>query len=480
MKKILTIFLAMILVMVGIVSALNGIEITAPLAGQNISEVVNVTWTNTDSVTGLSLQYKSGNCDAGSWGDLTTISGSSPKYYSWNTTEVADDDYCLRLRFGITTYNSTEAVFMVDNTKPTPSFTVTGTTIAGETLTFNASDSTDSGTGIETYNWDFGDDFDEGVSVTYSYSEAGDYNVTLTTTDFAGNTNSTTAEVSISEIEYEGNEIALTGVVEGIKNISYTWDTGLENVNCTSLTTGIPSGILVGNSSSNCTINWANIPFADIGGYNISIRANNETNVSWYRAELTVYTWMISLSENQRNFISVPYALEDDDYKTVFKGIKGNLDNAWSYVYNEDTKENKWVWMKYNNGWSRATGFEGWNGEVVPGRGYIVFMKNDDVLYGYKRTVSGESGDTPVAPAEVHLTNGYNLVGLFGDNSTETVGTALASLKSLGGNPYWYKVLDKNEAAVANDANMKPNTAYWISMKHLPDTATTDYYTYYL
>jgi len=473
----LAVMFSLVLISANFVSADNGVDFTSPVAYQNVSGVLDVTWNNTESIPGLTLQYKIG---AGSWIDLTTISGSSPRYYSWNTMVVEDGNYYLRLQSVVTTYANITEGFTIDNTKPTPRFTIAGTTIVGETLTFNASSSTDSETGIEVYDWDFGDGSeDDGEDAIHVYSSEGDYSVVLTTTDFAGNTNSTTAQVSISEIEYEESEISLIGVVEGIKNISSTWNTGLDDVSCTSITTGLPLEIMVGNSSSNCTINWANILFAEIGGYDISIRADNGTSVKWYRADLTVYTWMTPLYESQRNFISVPYSLEDNDYKIAFEGIKETLNKAWGYVYNEETGENAWVWMTGGTSWSRSTGFDGWNGEVVPGRGYIVFVDQNTTLYGNAKGISSNPDDTPVTPASVKLANGYNLIGMFG-NSTTDVSVALESLKSLASQKYWNKVLDKNEATVADNSSMQPNIAYWVSMKHLPDTATDDYYTYYI
>ena len=188
--------------------------------------------------------------------------------------------------------------------------------------------------------------------------------------------------------------------------------------------------------------------------------------------------WEIDLKTGQANFIAIPFTPQNTDYKVVLESIKGNLEKAWGYVYNEETGENAWVWMTGGTSWSRSTAFEGWSGEVVPGRGYIVFVSNDDVLYGYKKTASGNPDNTPVTPASVKLANGYNLIGLFGNNTTTTVDTALASLRSLTDGRYWHKVLDKNEAEVTE--NLTANTAYWVSMKHLPDTATDDYYTYYI
>ncbi|NQE06037.1 hypothetical protein C5S32_09220 [ANME-1 cluster archaeon GoMg1] len=73
--------------------------------------------------------------------------------------------------------------------------------IVNETITFNASNSTDPDGTIENYEWDFGDgEKAEEKIVTHSYSSAKNYTVKLTVTDNEGATNST-AEIINIEIE---------------------------------------------------------------------------------------------------------------------------------------------------------------------------------------------------------------------------------------------------------------------------------------
>ena len=61
-----------------------------------------------------------------------------------------------------------------------------------------------------------------------------------------------------------------------------------------------------------------------------------------------------------------------------------------------------------------------------------------------------------------------------------TLNKALSKLKDELGMVKGMATVDKNEATVADNSSMQPNIAYWVSMKHLPDTATDDYYTYYI
>ncbi len=64
-------------------------------------------------------------------------------------------------------------------------------------IRFDASASTDN-FGIESYAWDFGDGYTGwGSTATHAYSESGDYTVTLTVTDYSGNTDTATIQVTI-------------------------------------------------------------------------------------------------------------------------------------------------------------------------------------------------------------------------------------------------------------------------------------------
>ena len=72
--------------------------------------------------------------------------------------------------------------------------------LIGEEITFDASFSYDPDGEIVSYEWDFGDESTgEGEVVTHTYSDVGDYTVTLTVTDDDGATNSSSFIISILE-----------------------------------------------------------------------------------------------------------------------------------------------------------------------------------------------------------------------------------------------------------------------------------------
>jgi len=215
--------------------------------------------------------------------------------------------------------------------------------------------------------------------------------------------------------------------------------------------------------------------YSEEGKYTIMVTVTDSAEHGSIDTTMIVVTnedpdWVIPLYNDQMNLISIPFVPEDTDYEEVFNGVKENLDRFWAYVYDEETKSNKWKYKYYDGSWYGSTGFS----NIVPGYGYIVFMKNNDVLYGDARTITGEPNDQPVVPAFVKLANGYNLIGLFGTEE-ESVSIALSSLE-FGGIKYWHKVLGVDEQEVDT---LEPEKGYWLSMLHVPGSVTEDYYTYY-
>ncbi|MFD1599906.1 PKD domain-containing protein [Halobellus rarus] len=87
-----------------------------------------------------------------------------------------------------------------ENQPPSADFTVDpAAPEVGETVTFDASGSTDDGS-ITSYAWDFADgETASGESVTHAFDAPGDYPVTLTVTDDDGGMDMVTQTVSVSE-----------------------------------------------------------------------------------------------------------------------------------------------------------------------------------------------------------------------------------------------------------------------------------------
>jgi chitinase len=86
---------------------------------------------------------------------------------------------------------------VVTNDLPTASFTFTpASPTAGSPVLFDATASTAvSGRTITSYSWSFGG---SGATTSHTFPSAGTFSVTLTVTDSAGKTSSTTKTVTVS------------------------------------------------------------------------------------------------------------------------------------------------------------------------------------------------------------------------------------------------------------------------------------------
>jgi len=150
------------------------------------------------------------------------------------TLTVTDDD-------GAT--DSTTASKTVLNRPPVASFTESAETVlTNETITFDATDSSDPDGFIVSYFWDFGDETNAtGMVVDHAYADDGNYTVTLTVTDDDGATDTATATKTVlnrppiasftesAEIVYTGETIYLDASASSDPDgyiVSYFWDFG--------------------------------------------------------------------------------------------------------------------------------------------------------------------------------------------------------------------------------------------------------------
>jgi len=85
-----------------------------------------------------------------------------------------------------------------DNTPPVAILRANSTEVEEDKpIQFSAGDSSDN-VGIVSYQWDFGDGTTRaGEDVVHAYSEAGDFNVTLTVADKAGNEEKDTITIEV-------------------------------------------------------------------------------------------------------------------------------------------------------------------------------------------------------------------------------------------------------------------------------------------
>ena len=101
-------------------------------------------------------------------------------------------------------------VTVSDTTSPTASADVPDQVVKNSTFEVDGSASADNGQ-IDSYSWDFGDNTTKsGVTASHSYAENGTYNVTLTVTDAAGNSNSATQMVTVTDNDTQSPVAALS------------------------------------------------------------------------------------------------------------------------------------------------------------------------------------------------------------------------------------------------------------------------------
>jgi len=99
------------------------------------------------------------------------------------------------------------------NTNGGPSASITVTDKTDLTVELSGADSTDSDGDIVAYDWDVNGSSYQGKSVSHTFDSEGTYSVTLVVEDDDGATDSTTTEVSVSEIALEKHlEIRGTGI----------------------------------------------------------------------------------------------------------------------------------------------------------------------------------------------------------------------------------------------------------------------------
>jgi len=139
--------------------------------------VVGWTWTFTD-------------------GTLQTLTGVNPTY-----TFATPGTYTVTLTVSDAAGNSETdevVIIVLDVTSPVADAGSDQTAMVETSVSFDASDSTDN-VGIVDYEWDFGDETTgTGVTTTHTYTSPGDYTVTLTVRDAAGNSDTESITVTIT------------------------------------------------------------------------------------------------------------------------------------------------------------------------------------------------------------------------------------------------------------------------------------------
>jgi PKD repeat protein len=160
--------------------------------------------------------------------------GSSASGVNVEHTFQAIGDYLVTLTVtddgGLT--HSASLTVHIDQPPPPnqpPTAAISGPTngLVGEPLSFGGRGSSDSDRSIVSYAWDFGDGATgDGISVSHSYSQAGDYQVTLTVTDDGGLTHTAGLTVHIDQPPPPNQPptAAISGPTSGLVGEPLTFD----------------------------------------------------------------------------------------------------------------------------------------------------------------------------------------------------------------------------------------------------------------
>jgi PKD repeat protein len=210
------------------------IQITAPKQGEIIQGTYQIKWMAEDkeqesSSLKIKLEYRiqpenlfekilNSITKHNSWEILSETSTNSGSYF-WNTENVKSGIYQIKITAEDNTGKTGEDIvsFVGIYQKPSEENPIAQFTYyARENLEvrFDASQSYDPFGKITGYEWDFGDgEKGYGEKTSHFYSATGTYNVKLTVTDNAGNKNSITKQVTISERDANPPEKASHNVI---------------------------------------------------------------------------------------------------------------------------------------------------------------------------------------------------------------------------------------------------------------------------
>jgi PKD repeat protein len=137
------------------------------------------------------------------WGDGTTTTGSSPTAEHAYTSTEREAVRTFRVTLTVTDKNgnqdSVDHTVEIEDRRPSAAFALPVGATAGTPTQFEGSASSDPDGAIAAYEWAFGDDTTAtGSSPSHVYASEGEYTVTLTVTDDAGNTSELSHTVTVA------------------------------------------------------------------------------------------------------------------------------------------------------------------------------------------------------------------------------------------------------------------------------------------
>ena len=317
----------------------------------------------------------------------------------------------------------------------------------------------------------------------------GNYTITLSVVDKAGNTNTSAVNVTV-------DNNAPTAQIVGLSKYTQAGVGQLENVVFNVTWNGTDNG---GSGISNYTIQYK----INEGSYNILLEnttltkteynknnggtvgstycfkvkaTDNLGHIGEYSDEfcttITAYNFTISLNTGW-NLFSIPIVPLNTTISEVIKDIHSNIteNGIWTYINGE--------WKTWKPGSILNNNLD----TLTAGYGYWIQMKESEnlTIYGSTATIGGKEGEVPNLPSRniknEFESNDWVLLGKYGINNAN-MSTALKSLiinkEPLFSYPIYfytdeYYTIGENEGSDCDyniyNINMTPGYGYWLAAK---------------
>jgi PKD repeat protein len=231
----------------------------------------------------------------------------------------------------------------------------------GEEIQFNGSESHDNdenGQTIERYDWKFfdGDEWhnDSGATPTYTYTEIGQYTVTLRVYDDEDQSDENTTTVIITQANNPPQNLKIIGANKGDQNISYNYDVSaidLDGDNITYTINWDDGNSITSNPLPSGDVFSSDHMWTEAGIYTITVYAEDELNTpATGTASLEVLIDVIYVKtigylidydsdgiydefySNSTKAKTITEQTEDNKYL-----INSNEDEDWDWIYDPET-----------------------------------------------------------------------------------------------------------------------------------------------
>ncbi len=430
--------------------------IVNPMNNQNVRSEIAIRWIGEFEVG--YLKYNKGVCTDGA-GEFINNHVGSPGEENWDTTSLEDGLYCLKV-IPIYPVNKKDQIQVtIDNTKPEVDLNVLQ--IGNEKnkpvkIEVNVEEENPN---ICEINW--GDDTKTDCSVTeHQYKDNGNYKVTATATDKAGNSGTNSVFASVENVAPENPAIAISG--ELVINNKITFIGSAEDV-----LADIPLDYYWDfGDNSNAEGKESMHTYTKAGTYEITLIVSDKDNGKVELKQTIIIEPVINAGETK--------GVVDDSEPIIFE-FETELDNPVCAIQN---KPDKLVVLTDGNKckivWAPVSGQEGTYT-------FIVKATNGEAKYYLVKII--------VYSWKINLNEGWNLFSIPLRTESSNINDVLGGIiENVNYDPSEYSVYQYNavndkwykarpyadKKAFTGPSNYKltdivPGYAYWINMNN-PDT----------